>query len=1169
MGTTKGNAISALSVMLGALIVVFMPIRGAGLEMGFNEDITNNTGQDAYDFHLEGTLKSATPPRQLNNFCSDWPRGSIPGFDWKYDGGTITHLGGKLYHYSGGWSGRVPVGPDQTIHIGKYFDETCENIFVDLRGWWTDREGRKINPEAGTREGEIWLSDVALLGFEIVDNIPARLEDPNLPQTVMLQNATNHTILIEWALVAVTDVRIPLEQLVSESELLDSLDGWRDFPWAPVLAPGENWTFDLSEVDLEIQPNQNTVIRAGILDLDAGYFHFYAGKCRAHSASDPMVRVDTLNDWGSLLGRPDGQYPRINPVPWEVFQEMVRSDPDWPPEYQEAAFATPQLDARTFEDDFGQVEPALYMRWGPADATVEPGVNIAASWDYDYGIATDLSDVELEFSILAPQEATRFAVNLIDESGNWREFIWRVGGPGEVPPRRWTSVRVDPSNGDSDYPLEVDPFEGGGEFELKRVTTIRFNENIAWNGDFPLDDGWVWNVWADLEVRPAPRVSVRTLDDWRSLLDPNDEPYPRIDPVDASTFAAMVESSEAWPPEYRDAAFATAELEARTYEDESGQVEPALYMRWGPRGEAVQPGVNIAASWDYSYPTATDLSDVELEFSILAPQEATRFAVNLIDENRNWREFVWRVGGPDEVPPRRWTAVRLNPSNGGSDYPLEVDPFEAGEGFELNRVRAIRFNENIAWNGDFPLDNGWVWNVWADLEVRWTPRVSVSTLDDWGSLLDPNDGPYPRINPVDASTFAAMVESSDAWPPEYRNAVFNTPQLDAREYEDESGQVEPALYMRWGPEGGEVLPGVYNAASWDYDYGIATDLRSVELEFSILAPQTCTFFAVNLIDENGSWREFIWHVGGPGEVPPRRWTTVRVNPSNGMSNYPLEVDPFEGGGSFELDRVTTIRFNENIAWNEDFPLVNGWVWNVWADLELRPVEGQPNILLTEDFEGLSLGPNVDEALAGDRVWTDIPPDGWVIDESGVPGIGDPSTDGVTEWAGWAFANKEWWIEAAEDQNRSQFELGRGTVAVADPDEWDDADHPGPISEDPYDTWLSTPAIDISGCDAGTVQLKFDSSWRPEFDSDYHQTANITASFDGSDPIEVLRWESDPGSPNFKPDATNETVTVDVANPEGATSMVLTFGLFDAGNDWWWAIDNIEVLSGIPKPLPIP
>jgi len=28
-------------------------------------------------------------------------------------------------------------------------------------------------------------------------------------------------------------------------------------------------------------------------------------------------------------------------------------------------------------------------------------------------------------------------------------------------------------------------------------------------------------------------------------------------------------------------------------------------------------------------------------------------------------------------------------------------------------------------------------------------------------------------------------------------------------------------------------------------------------------------------------------------------------------------------------------------------------------------------------------------------------------------------------------------------------------------------------------------------------------------------------------------------------------------------MVLTFGLFDAGNDWWWAIDNIKI-SGLAK-----
>jgi hypothetical protein len=225
------------------------------------------------------------------------------------------------------------------------------------------------------------------------------------------------------------------------------------------------------------------------------------------------------------------------------------------------------------------------------------------------------------------------------------------------------------------------------------------------------------------------------------------------------------------------------------------------------------------------------------------------------------------------------------------------------------------------------------------------------------------------------------------------------------------------------------------------------------------------------------------------------------------------------------------------------------------------------VLLQEDFEGLPLGPNVDEALAGDAVWTETPPADWIVDESGVPGIGDPNTDGVTEWAGWAFADKAWWTQTAGDQDRSKFTLGSGTVAIADPDEWDDADHTDSESAGWYKTYLSSPAIDISGCRAGTVQLKFDSSWRPEFDDDYHQTASITASFDEAAPVVVLLWESDESSANYKPYATNEIVTVDLQNPKGAKSVVLTFGLYDAGNDWWWAIDNVEV-SGKPIPEPV-
>ncbi len=231
------------------------------------------------------------------------------------------------------------------------------------------------------------------------------------------------------------------------------------------------------------------------------------------------------------------------------------------------------------------------------------------------------------------------------------------------------------------------------------------------------------------------------------------------------------------------------------------------------------------------------------------------------------------------------------------------------------------------------------------------------------------------------------------------------------------------------------------------------------------------------------------------------------------------------------------------------------------------------VLLEEDFEGLTLGPNVDEGTVGEAVWTDIPSLGWINDASGVPGVADPANDGVTEWAGWGFADKVWWQTTAGDQRRTEFTLGIGTVAIADPDEWDDLGHPTPNSANPYDVWLSTPAIDLSSAKPATVKLKFDSSWRPEYDDDYHQTASITVSFDGGEKIEILRWESDSASPNYKDDnSTNQTITIDVPNPAGAANMVLTFGLFDAGNDWWWAIDNIVVsgeFSGVRASNPSP
>ncbi|QQS08198.1 MAG: alkaline phosphatase family protein [Phycisphaerales bacterium] len=208
-------------------------------------------------------------------------------------------------------------------------------------------------------------------------------------------------------------------------------------------------------------------------------------------------------------------------------------------------------------------------------------------------------------------------------------------------------------------------------------------------------------------------------------------------------------------------------------------------------------------------------------------------------------------------------------------------------------------------------------------------------------------------------------------------------------------------------------------------------------------------------------------------------------------------------------------------------------------------------LFFEGFEAVPLGPSVNEPVA-QGVWSGTPPIGWSVDDTGVPGFNDPNV-GVTEWEGWAFTNNDWWVSVAADQNRSQFTRGLGAIAVADPDEWDDRGAPSALGT--YNAHLITPEISLAGVRPGSVRVEFDSSWRFEG----LQRAELTARFDGGSPVTLLDWRSQAGT-NFKPDATNEAVAITVDNPQGASSMILDFALLDAGNNWWWAIDNLQVFG---------
>ncbi len=234
-------------------------------------------------------------------------------------------------------------------------------------------------------------------------------------------------------------------------------------------------------------------------------------------------------------------------------------------------------------------------------------------------------------------------------------------------------------------------------------------------------------------------------------------------------------------------------------------------------------------------------------------------------------------------------------------------------------------------------------------------------------------------------------------------------------------------------------------------------------------------------------------------------------------------------------------------------------------------------IFTEDFEELALGPNVEEANAGSEVWTNVPPTGWLTDNSGMPGLGNPLTDGIKEWIGWTFADKDWWVQTASDQDRGMFTRGQGTVMIADPDEWDDENDSLPTPQtgrralaeattpnNLYDTFIKTKTINIpAGIPAGRIKLAFDSSWKPEgmddLDLSNNQTATIKVQYGNGPKTEVLRWDSDPESDTFHDDAPNERISgLDLQYDGTATTMTLEFGLGQAWNDWWWAVDNLSV-----------
>ncbi|MGW2016927.1 phosphocholine-specific phospholipase C [Streptomyces sp. NPDC001927] len=261
-----------------------------------------------------------------------------------------------------------------------------------------------------------------------------------------------------------------------------------------------------------------------------------------------------------------------------------------------------------------------------------------------------------------------------------------------------------------------------------------------------------------------------------------------------------------------------------------------------------------------------------------------------------------------------------------------------------------------------------------------------------------------------------------------------------------------------------------------------------------------------------------WIVKAVADTPPQNLAPGSSTTASWDVTAPANAEPY---GSARLLAVARARAADGLR------LADG-------EIQARIAPAMTGHLLGEDFQ----------SLAGKLVkrgqvlgWTATAPDGWsVVNAAAMP-------QGTPMFQGWTFHTRRAWSGGA--QNRPNFTRGLGVVAVADPDDWDDTG--APAAKGRFDSTLVSPAVPVP---AGTTTLRLD------FDSHYRQEGNqkaeVRAVFDTGQEQILLSYG--PGSP----DAENTAVSKELTVPAGARTVTLRFRMYDAGNNWYWAVDHIRL-----------
>ena len=175
---------------------------------GVNPDIRNDTGVIANDFHIEGKIKSgwpymewADPPVLVHHVD-----GIYPEFTYSIVPDSSS-LWENEYTFTAHWKG-ADIFPGEVIHIGLVFDLYCNNLIIDLEGWWT-RDGERIS-------GGLHNGSVLIPGFDVRDTgiDPGNPDGGDiLPRMIQIRNDSDVQVP---GVVTGMDVAVVKEWMIAE-----------------------------------------------------------------------------------------------------------------------------------------------------------------------------------------------------------------------------------------------------------------------------------------------------------------------------------------------------------------------------------------------------------------------------------------------------------------------------------------------------------------------------------------------------------------------------------------------------------------------------------------------------------------------------------------------------------------------------------------------------------------------------------------------------------------------------------------------------------------------------------------------------------------------------------------------------------------------------------------